>query len=511
MKDRRALPLPVVLLTAIAVAVIVAAVIEVGPSSSSARTETQLITAAKGVVQSTVTGTGNVEPGVDDDVNFKVSGTLQNVYVSVGQHVIEGQLLATLNRTSARLSLDQAREQLKAARDQLTTAKADASYTRSLAQVQASSTEFVSYTTSTTPTGFVPPTGSTGATGSTGPKHKHHHKKKKKSTGAGSTGSGTGAGTGSGASTGAGTSGASGTSSATNSAASIAQAQASVDSAKASVRSAEQQLDDTYLYAPASGTIVSMATVSPGDSISAGASGNAASGSGSSGSGSSGSGSSAGGLGNLGNSTASSSSSSSSTPFAEIVDSKALTMTVPFSESDITKIKVGQPATVTLDALAGVELSAHVSSIATVGSSSSGVVSYDSTITVDQNDSRVRPGMSASVAVITGQAQGVTLPNNAVSGAGSIGTVQLMKNGKAVSQQVVVGLRGDSRTQIISGLSAGQEVSVTTTLPALGQSQSLSTGSGSGTLGGGGFPGAGGGLGGGGGGGGGRFLRLLGG
>ena len=81
-------------------------------------------------------------------------------------------------------------------------------------------------------------------------------------------------------------------------------------------------------------------------------------------------------------------------------------MTVAFSESDISKVHVGQPATVTLDALAGVELAAHVSSISLVGTTSSSVVSYDATLTLDQNDSRVKPGMSASASVITGQARG---------------------------------------------------------------------------------------------------------
>ena len=46
-------------------------------------------------------------------------------------------------------------------------------------------------------------------------------------------------------------------------------------------------------------------------------------------------------------------------------------MTVAFSESDISKIAVGQPATVSLDALAGVELAAHVTQISTVGLTSS--------------------------------------------------------------------------------------------------------------------------------------------
>jgi uncharacterized membrane protein YgcG len=173
-------------------------------------------------------------------------------------------------------------------------------------------------------------------------------------------------------------------------------------------------------------------------------------------------------------------------------------MTVAFSESDITKVKVGQPATVTLDAVSGVELGAHVTSIATVGTTSSSVVSYDATLTLDQNDSRVKPGMSASASVIVGQAQGVTVPNDAVTGTGSLASVDLLRDGKTVSQQVVVGLKGDTRTQIISGLNAGDELVVTTTLPSLGASTSSSTSS-NGTLGGTGGRLGGGGLGGGGG------------
>ena len=60
-----------------------------------------------------------------------------------------------------------------------------------------------------------------------------------------------------------------------------------------------------------------------------------------------------------------------------------MTMTVAFSESDISKVHVGQPATVTLDALTGVEL-ARTSADLDVGTTSSGVVSYDATLTLDQ-------------------------------------------------------------------------------------------------------------------------------
>ena len=177
-------------------------------------------------------------------------------------------------------------------------------------------------------------------------------------------------------------------------------------------------------------------------------------------------------------------------------------MTVAFSESDISKVKVGQAATVTLDALSDVKLGAHVTAISTVGTTSGSVVSYDATLTLDQTDSRVKPGMSASASVIVGQAQGVTVPNSAITGTGSLATVKLSRGEKTVTQQVVVGLKGDSRTQIISGVQAGDQLVVTTTLPSLGSSSSSSGSSGNGTLGGNGsrlggggaFPGPGGGF-----------------
>jgi multidrug efflux pump subunit AcrA (membrane-fusion protein) len=158
-------------------------------------------------------------------------------------------------------------------------------------------------------------------------------------------------------------------------------------------------------------------------------------------------------------------------------------MTVALSESDITSVKVGQVATVTISALSGVELGAKVTAISPLGTSSSGVVSYNVTLTVNQDNPEVRPGMSATASIITAQAQGVTVPNQAITGTGSTGTVDVVKNGKVTPTQVIVGLRGTSRSQIISGIAAGAELQVTITLPSLGTSSSSSSTS-SGTLGG---------------------------
>ena len=103
MTVRRRGPWHLVALALVAIAIVVAGVLELGPPSSSARTSRELVTAQKGVVQSTVTGSGNVEPGTEVFANFKTSGTLADVFVSIGQHVHQGQLLATLDPTSAQL------------------------------------------------------------------------------------------------------------------------------------------------------------------------------------------------------------------------------------------------------------------------------------------------------------------------------------------------------------------------------------------------------------------------
>jgi multidrug efflux pump subunit AcrA (membrane-fusion protein) len=459
---------------------VLAAVLELGPPTSSARTSREVVTAAKGVVQSTVSGTGNVEPGTEVEANFQTSGTLQHLYAKVGDHVVKGQLLATLDPTAAQNTLDQAEASLTSAQDQLTNAEQATVTTTTSQPVVASSVQYVALrptqttsttgsatttrsATTTTPATTTAPTTTTTARTTTPSR--------------GSSGGGTSTGTGSTGSTG--TSASSGETAATK-AANIAAAQASVDGAEASVTTATTALHETHVYAPATGTVVSVESISPGDEVSGSSSGTSSSSSpGSSASGGT-STTSAGSLGGSASSGSSASSSSSSSGLVEIVNTSKMTMTVAFSESDISKIRAGQAATVTLDALTGVELAAHVSSVSTLATTSSSVVSYDATLTLDQRDSRVKPGMSASAAVVTGQAQGVTLPNSAVTGTGSLTTVDLLHNGKTSSTRVVVGLRGDSRTQIVSGLSAGDQVVVTTTLPSL--SSSSSTGS-SGTLG----------------------------
>jgi hypothetical protein len=181
---------------------------------------------------------------------------------------------------------------------------------------------------------------------------------------------------------------------------------------------------------------------------------------------------------------------------------------VSLSESDINKVKVGQPATVTVNAASGEQVAGTVIDIGVLSSSSSSsgtasAVSYPVTIALTQTTTGLRAGMSATADIVTSQASGVVVPTQAVQGS----TVTVVKNGKRSTQRVQTGVAGNSSTQIISGLAAGDQVVVTSPSAAAGANAAggangAGAGAGAGARPGGGFGGGGGGFGGGGGGGG---------
>jgi hypothetical protein len=140
---------------------------------------------------------------------------------------------------------------------------------------------------------------------------------------------------------------------------------------------------------------------------------------------------------------------------------------VALSESEIGHVKAGQIATVTVEALEGRKLAAHVSEVAILSTSSSGVVSYDVTFQLDQMQSGLKPGMSATAEVVVKQAEGVNVPTSAITA----GSVTVVRGGKDVRQRVATGLAGNSSTIVLSGLKAGETV----VLPAASSTSSSAT------------------------------------
>jgi hypothetical protein len=170
----------------------------------------------------------------------------------------------------------------------------------------------------------------------------------------------------------------------------------------------------------------------------------------------------------------------------------SMQVVVPLSESEVGSVKVGQTATVAIEALSGRKVAAHVLSIASLpASSSSGVVSYDVTFQLDQLETGVKAGMSATAEVVVKQAEGLNVPTSAISA----GTVTVVQGAKHVARAVTTGLAGNTSTIILSGLKAGEQVVLPT--PTTAGTGSATKGTTTPRFGGGGLGGA---LGGGGGG-----------
>ena len=163
---------------------------------------------------------------------------------------------------------------------------------------------------------------------------------------------------------------------------------------------------------------------------------------------------------NAGTTTAGSSGASG---FIVLTELSGLQVKASFAEADIVSLKVGQAATFTFDAIANATAQGTVLSIAPLSNASSGsVTTYAVTFSLDSAPTDVKPGMTAQATVVTAQAQGVlAVTSTALTQRGDTYyvTMKPTKVGVAGVQKVVtIGLKGDSATEIASGLKVGDQV-----------------------------------------------------
>ena len=131
------------------------------------------------------------------------------------------------------------------------------------------------------------------------------------------------------------------------------------------------------------------------------------------------------------------------------------------NEVDAAKIKIGQKATLTFDAVPNLTITGEVAEINTLGTVTQGVVTYQVKIVFDTQDERVKPGMSFTAMIITDLKQNVLIvPNSALKSQGSTDAkyVQVLINGVPQTKTVETGLSNDTSTEIISGIVEGDNV-----------------------------------------------------
>ena len=148
---------------------------------------------------------------------------------------------------------------------------------------------------------------------------------------------------------------------------------------------------------------------------------------------------------------------------------------ITLHEIDVAKVKLGQPATLTFDAIDGLTLTGKVSDISNTASINQGVVTYKTIITLDTLDELIRPGMTVNATIVSQAKPDILLvPNSALKYQNGVNYVEaphsldrqiaLTNSSNAIFNNslnqlpVEIGLVNDEYTEIISGLVEGDLV-----------------------------------------------------
>jgi macrolide-specific efflux system membrane fusion protein len=218
---------------------------------------------------------------------------------------------------------------------------------------------------------------------------------------------------------------------------SVTSAKAKLDQAKLALQQAKDALAATVLKAPAAGTVTAVngsvgQRVGSSSAASSGGNGSSAQGSGSSG-------------------------------FIVLTDMANLVVKANVAEIDVSKIKAGQDATVTINALPDTPVQAKVIAADLTPTSSNNIVQFGVQLSLVTPPAGIRPGQSASVSITVARADdALSVPSAAVRTVNGQNSVTVLSGGQQVTRAVEVGVRSESRVQITSGLTEGEEVVLST-------------------------------------------------
>ncbi len=155
----------------------------------------------------------------------------------------------------------------------------------------------------------------------------------------------------------------------------------------------------------------------------------------------------------------------------KMLSENKLEIEVDISESDITKVKIDDPAEITLDALSSEEkLYGKVYNIDPAETIIQDVIYYKIKIAFDIPEElmeNIKPGMTANVIITTkDKANVLVIPSRAIvekNGDGKF--VKILENKQVKEISVKTGIYGDDgMVEILSGLSEGQEIITSTTV-----------------------------------------------
>jgi len=135
-------------------------------------------------------------------------------------------------------------------------------------------------------------------------------------------------------------------------------------------------------------------------------------------------------------------------------DLSSLYVDVEVSEVDINSVTVGQPVTLSFDAILEKDTPYNgvVVEVAQAGTSVQGVVSFKVTVELTDADALVKPGMTAAVNIVVKEIKDeILIPNRAVRLSDGVRVVYLLVNGQSVKTEIRLGASSDTMSVVAGG------------------------------------------------------------
>jgi HlyD family secretion protein len=130
----------------------------------------------------------------------------------------------------------------------------------------------------------------------------------------------------------------------------------------------------------------------------------------------------------------------------------SLLVDVEVSEVDINSVEIGQPVTLSFDAILGKEYHGEVVEVTQAGTADEGVVNFTVTVELTDVDSLVKPGMTAAVNIVVKEMKDVLLvQNRAVRLVDGERVVYVLVDGQPVKKQIRLGSSSDTVSVVSSG------------------------------------------------------------
>jgi RND family efflux transporter MFP subunit len=144
-------------------------------------------------------------------------------------------------------------------------------------------------------------------------------------------------------------------------------------------------------------------------------------------------------------------------PVVDIVRMNPLRLQAEVPERDAGTVRFGQSVRVTVEGDANVYVG-QIKRLSPVIAQQNRMLMVEADV---QNDGRLRPGSFAKAEIVTNDAKmAVTVPNSSIVTFAGIEKVIMVQNGKALEKAVTTGRRNGDWTEIVAGLSVGDQVIV---------------------------------------------------